>query len=1639
MRKAVTVLAIIFLVLIVLVGALFWGLQTPAGQNFLTKQANSYLRKKLQTRVDINKIRFDIPDWITLEGVYFEDQQGDTLLSGERLYVNLDMLGLIKGNIGINQVELEGLRVKINRTLPDTTFNFQFIVDAFVTDAPATPADTAATPLEMRLDELNLRRVYLTYRDAIVGTDAEANINSAQVLFAAFNPTRSLYHPSRFTMNGARVDMRMYEPLVPPVSDPEDQVDTLDLNVGDVNIRNFKWGYTDEVAGITNGIDLGRLEGRIEKIYLDGQQADLRNVLLENTSTYVEFAARPAAAEPTGTTTSDAADTSSAGGWKVRVGEIKLTNNALRYDDFNEPRQPRGIDFAHLDVRNFTTDISDFVFRPDNISGKLERMAFQEKSGFTLQQLRTDFAYAAQQTYLRNLYLKTPNSVLRDELVLRYQSQEQLAENPGNVQVRLRLLNSQLAFRDILTLVPDLADVPPFNKNPNAFIAGTGLVTGTVDNLLVSNADFRTLSGTRLALNGRIRGLPDTDRLALDVNIENLSSTRTDLLQMIPDGSVPTSIELPERVELKGQVRGTLADLNMDATLTTSLGTGSFEGNIQNATNPEQARYNGRLGFTDFDMGRFLKQPPEELGKITLNTQLQGQGFDPATMQARVDGTVQSASLKGYVYNDLTLAGNINNGNVDFEANLQDQNIALQITANADISQEYPTVQANAVVERLNLQALNLYSDDVRLRGRIDVDLTSTNPENPLGIISANQLVITNEGQPITIDSLNLLLRNDAGVREAILYSPFLKARMSGEFSYPQLGNIVFTEVNKYFTISDTAYTPITTPYNLQIDARMANHPALQTFVPELNQMDTVRLTARLSNQTDTTLTASLVAPLVEYDTIRVENASLDIAGANGEARFAGRVGELHYNDFRVRRAFLDGDVANNNVVFDFAVKDSTDENRHAVSGRLAYANEQYRFHLREGLLLDYRAWQTDSTGFIQYGPNGILAQDFSISRTGQRLLINSTTDQPNGPIRVEADSIAISPFIALATQDTTLASGTLDGNILLSNYMESPAFTGDFLVNNLSFMEIPIGTLNVQASNETAKRIQVEASLQSQQNDVALTGYYLTEGPNPLHFTMDIERLGAKTIEAFSFDQLRRARGALVGQVTIEGSTDSPVLNGQIGFDSVAFEVAQLGALYTIHQNQIQMQGQQVVFNKFVIKDSLNNNLEVNGTVSIKNIPDVGYNLTVDATNFTVLNASRRQNEMFYGNGAIDTHINIKGVGTESIIDGTVKLRPGSDITILLPDDAAGAQSTEGVVRFVDKSAPNEQEADTTVVDTGLQVDFASELSLNLEATDESQLTIIVDELNGDNLQVRGNAQLNTGIAPNGQLYLVGLYELSEGSYDLTFQVLKREFSIQRGSQLLWTGDPMKAEVDITAVYTVNADLEPLGPAGVKYGKVPLDVLLKMQGNLSNPLISFDIDVASNVPEETTTQIQNDNLFGELENNTAEMNKQVFALLVLNRFMTDQGSSSSGGFNAEALARQSVSQLLSEQLNMLATNFVQGVNLNFDLNSTAEGSAARTDLNVGLSKAFLDDRLTVSVGRNFELENNTTAAASNEIFDNLAVNYALSKDRRYLVRVYRKNQYQAVLEGFVIETGVSFIVNLDYDQFRDLFQKKNQ
>jgi hypothetical protein len=384
----------------------------------------------------------------------------------------------------------------------------------------------------------------------------------------------------------------------------------------------------------------------------------------------------------------------------------------------------------------------------------------------------------------------------------------------------------------------------------------------------------------------------------------------------------------------------------------------------------------------------------------------------------------------------------------------------------------------------------------------------------------------------------------------------------------------------------------------------------------------------------------------------------------------------------------------------------------------------------------------------------------------------------------------------------------------------------------------------------------------------------------------------------------------------------------------------------------------------------------------------------------------------------------------------------------MVLPSDDPEVVSREGVVKFVDKDHPDSMAVKTFFDSLSNQSNVQGiDVTANIETDTAAKFTVVIDERNGDALTLQGRASLAGGIDKSGKVSLTGNYELTNGSYQVSLSVLKRKFTIQRGSTITWTGDPKSALVDLTAIYIANTapiDLVESQLAGRSTSditrfkqKLPFQVNLRMQGELLKPIIRFDITL----PQAQLSQWPDvDTKLQQVRADENELNKQVFALLLLNRFVQENPlASSGGGGGAQDMVRQSASRILTDQLNQLAGSLIKGVDINFDLNSQQDYSTGtaqeRTDLNVTVSKKLLNDRLQVNVGSNFEVEGKTNQnqQASN-IAGDVSVDYSLSKDGRYKLRAYRKNEYEEVVEGQVVETGVSFILTFDYNKFKELF-----
>jgi hypothetical protein len=519
------------------------------------------------------------------------------------------------------------------------------------------------------------------------------------------------------------------------------------------------------------------------------------------------------------------------------------------------------------------------------------------------------------------------------------------------------------------------------------------------------------------------------------------------------------------------------------------------------------------------------------------------------------------------------------------------------------------------------------------------------------------------------------------------------------------------------------------------------------------------------------------------------------------------------------------------------------------------------------------------------------------------------------------------------------------------------------------------------------------------------------------------------------------------------------PVIDGKINFDNVAISTLAIGGpLRVDDESLVAVNNKGFSFDRFSIRDSANSPLTINGLVGTTNFINYDFDLTIRGRNFRAISKPKRQGDIYYGNLFLTTNMHIGGTEAAPKVDGSLTVLDSTDFTVVVPQVDPGVVSREGVVAFMDFDSPENDSLFLASYDSlNKSVLIGYDIATNLTIKKEAKFNIVIDEANGDFVALQGEANMSAGIDPSGKVNLTGSYEIDKGSYQISYNFLQRRFDIEKGSRITWSGEPTSADLNVTAVYIANtAPLDLVSNyiaesnqaiRNTYLQKLPFQVRLNMQGELMKPQLTFDIVLPTDKNYTVSSDIINnvDTRLTQLRQEPSELNKQVFALLLLGRFVGENPFESSGdGFNAGAFARQSVSKLLTEQLNNLTQDLIGGVDLNFDVASTDDYTTGerrnRTELNVGLSKQLLNNRLTVTVGSNFELEGpQQSGQKSNNIAGNLAINYQLSRDGRYAIRAYRQNEYFGVVDGYIIETGVRFIVTLDYDKFADIFRKKKR
>jgi hypothetical protein len=320
--------------------------------------------------------------------------------------------------------------------------------------------------------------------------------------------------------------------------------------------------------------------------------------------------------------------------------------------------------------------------------------------------------------------------------------------------------------------------------------------------------------------------------------------------------------------------------------------------------------------------------------------------------------------------------------------------------------------------------------------------------------------------------------------------------------------------------------------------------------------------------------------------------------------------------------------------------------------------------------------------------------------------------------------------------------------------------------------------------------------------------------------------------------------------------------------------------------------------------------------------------------------------------------------------------------------------------------------------------------LDMDVEVTSDAEVQLIFDPKVGDILKGRGNGDLRISLDRTGNFKMFGEYFIQKGEYLFTLQnIINKKFLLQQGGTINWNGSPYDALVNIQASYGVRTSLYDLmypDTSEIYKRRIQVDCLLKLTDNLMNPNISFDIDLP-NSDEGTRTEVRNRIGVG----NDQEMNRQVFGLLVLNRFFPTetQGSvlTQTGGFFSSSTTEM-ISNQLSNWLSKISNDFDVGVNYRPGDDITGD------ELGVALSTQLFNNRLIVD--GNVGVAN--TQSSSSNIVGDVNIEYKITPDGRFRVRAFNKsNDINSLTNNAPFTQGVGVSYQKEFDRLADLFRKR--
>ena len=1606
----------------------------------MVDKATTWLSSKLKTNVQLEEINISFPKSIYLRNLFVADQRSDTLLYVHELSVDISMMRLLQGEAKLNAVELNGATVHVSRSLRDSSYNFDFIVTAFAS-SPEEPAstDTARSSFNVSIGSVITDQLHFLLDDEVGGMKGEARIGHLDVDFDEFDLARQKIVVDELNWNNSKVHFRQEKPMA-SVTESSAPV-KLQLGAHHLKFSNLDLLYADTTTQLRISSKISFLEADPDTIDLSRLIFDFKklSVVQSSCSIATGIAESGDSLHPQMAETNSSSPT-------VRCDHLSASGFDFRFDDKTVLPVSSGMDYSHLDVKGITGDFSDIFYQGTNIRVDIHSIKASEKCGLIIKEGNGRFRMSETGISFDSCLLVTERSTIRTGAGIYYQSLASISEHIGDMGVYGNLRNATIAVSDLLYFYPPLAENEYVKPAINSVLTIDGKINGTLNNLLFKSLKVRT-GNTDMLLSGSIKGLPDADKLLFDVQLSRFASTRTDLLALLPDSLLPASIQLPESFTLSGNYSGTMQHFDGILFLQSSIGNALVEANMQPVTGTEATTYHAKIDLENFNLGKLLKKE-ETIGVVNLTATAAGEGFTVQDLNSVINANVKSLDLLGYNYHDIAVNGKISGQQFKGDVSIDDDAIAFTFVGEASLDPDSADYKFLMDIKYADLQQLHLYGNDLKIAGKIEGDFTGDDLNTLNGSIYVSDAAVSSGDQIVALDSISLIATSVEGKYDWNLYTPVVDAHYTGTSSAANGISLLTNHFNYYF--SRKAYRQADTLGLQAFDFIINIHDQqklLPIFIPGLEEIAPFQIIGTF-NSADKHLRITSTPGQMIFAGFKVDSLNLFAESSSSQLDYRLAVKRLKKDTLQLSGVAFSGFARNDSVYSTLSVKPDSNHVDLLISAAITKADDLYRLHLIPGqLIFDEYPWLVPEDNFLAIGKEGMYAHHLRIAHDSSFLLVQSAEDVTSAPLNFTFHEFDLSVFAGIIDSSAQVLTGVMNGNFLLK---ESKTFTFNsaLTITDFSLLHSNYGNLSLYASNDEAGKYDVRLVLLGAGNGIVVEGYYKsTTESDELHFDVQADSANFSLVAPFARPYLYDLRGSVNGNFKIRGTTDVPSLYGTVRFDSASMVPSYTNTILRLGHEPVTFDDSGIHFNSLTLRDLQGNKASLSGDLLTANYRNFKFGLDLKASDFVLMNASSSVTTDYYGMLRLDCLALLRGDIDRPVADVKIKLREGTDVTYIYQRSDTSFSTEEGMVEFI--SIGDRLDSILTQKKDSLRPVFSGyDITASVEVDDKSRFNIVLDPTAGDRLQLKGNGSFNYDVNPSGKMTLTGRYEITDGSYNLTlYNVVKRQFLLDKGSSISWTGDLYNADIDLkghlavrTSPYAlIGAQAATASDEQQAQYKNPLDfnVFLMMQQKLLAPQISFDIELDEKDKGAMDGIV--DAKLAELREQEGEMNKQVFALMVFGAFVAADPLAGTGTNYISDLAKSSVSNILSSQLNKLSSQYVKGVDLNFDLKSVTEYSNGveeeKTRLNVGVREQLFNDRLLIYVGTNFDIGGSSAfSAAPSDLSGDFSLEYLVRPDGRLRLNLFRKGSYEGIFEGQTIENGLSVIFNRDFNTYRQLF-----